>query len=180
MYQWRDDVYGGNFQTKTNNPTEVKKALEAKRKEFKDAGNKPVEPKVEPKPFNQEEWNKELLKEVEALKAKKTTEAMSKEDRLAKLKKAHEKVKATKSAKSAKSAKAEKMAATKSAKAEAAFSKMDKTAPGDLDDVLDAWGGDVDDKAGFIKWLKSDKAYTRARYDAELRKAISRLREHIE
>ena len=160
MFQWRDDKYGGNFSTMTDNPAEVRKALKEVRYNFKQAGNKPVEPKAEPKPFNQEEWNKELLKEVEALKAKKTAEAMPKEDRLAKLKKSSEKIKA---------------------KTASTFDKMVEESSEELDEVLDTWDGDTEDKAGFIKWIKSDAPYDKKKYKvtAAWRETITKLRKHI-
>lgn len=160
MFQWRDDKYGGNFSTRTDDPAEVRKALKEVRYNFKQAGNKPVESKVEPKPFNQEEWNKELLKEVEALKAKKATEAMPKEDRMAKLKESSERVKA---------------------KTASAFDKMAEESSKELDEVLDTWDGDTEDKAGFIKWIKSDAPYDKKKYKvtAAWRETITKLRKHI-
>jgi hypothetical protein len=84
MYQWRDDKYGGNFTTMTDDPSEVRKALKEVRYNFKQAGDKPIKPKAEQKPFNQEEWAKELQREAEALKAKKASETMPKEKEILK------------------------------------------------------------------------------------------------
>jgi hypothetical protein len=67
------------------------------------------------------------------------------------------------------------------AKTTSAFDKMAEESSDELDEVLDIWEGNADDKAGFIKWIKSDAPYDKKKYKvtAAWREAITKLRKHI-
>ena len=67
------------------------------------------------------------------------------------------------------------------AKTTSAFDKMAEESSEELDEVLDIWEGNADDKAGFIKWVKSDAPYDKKKYKvtAAWREAITKLRKHI-